>query len=85
MNEMLNEICQILLSCWKWDIWWYSQPWVYYPLFIPAVCYIPFMLIKWTLLTCPLWLPVTIIIKSIMLPFGMRRVKNAKAKDEPKA
>ena len=63
----MSDIFQILIDCWKWDIWFYSQPWVYYCLLIPAIMYIPFMLAKWALLTCPVWLPLSMIFGSFKI------------------
>ena len=67
----MNEVLQILIDCWKWDVAFYSQGWVYCWLLVPAMAYAPFMLIKWILLTCPLWLPFSIIFGSIKI--GVRK------------
>ena len=49
---------------WIYDIETLSEPWVIYTIF-PAVSYAVFMLIKWFMLTCPIWMPFAAIIQII--------------------
>jgi len=61
---MNDKIIEILFNLWKYDIEVFSQPWMYYWLCIPAATYLAFFFIKWSVLTAPIWLPISIIIKS---------------------
>jgi hypothetical protein len=54
----MNELLQIYIELLKWDIAVMSQPWMYVWFFVPIICFIPFFLVKWTLLTAPIWLPI---------------------------
>lgn len=53
----MNEVLHILLELWKFDLWIYSQWWLYAPLLIPACFYTGFFFLKWTIITAPVWLP----------------------------
>lgn len=57
----MNEVFQILLSCWKFDIMVFSKWWLYAPFLIPAMFYLAFFFVKWIVLTAPAWLPIAII------------------------
>ena len=59
--ELLNEILRILIDQWKFDIDTLSNPWMYVPLLIPVMFYVPFMMFKWMLITCPIWIPFSLI------------------------
>jgi hypothetical protein len=58
----MNQIFDMLLQQYLFDIHVLSQPWMYWYLLIPALAYISFMGIKWAILTLPFWLPFAIII-----------------------
>lgn len=62
---MIDTILQTLLRLWLFDVWVLSQWWLYAPLCIPAICYLIFMLLKWWLITCPIWLPISLICQAI--------------------
>jgi len=61
----MSEIIETLVSLWKFDVEVFSNPWMYWPLCIPAGCYLAFFFLKWVVLTAPVWLPAVIIIRSI--------------------
>lgn len=71
----MDQILQILIEQYEYDIMVMSQPWMYYWLMIPIILYVGFFFIKWTVLTAPLWLPFKVIIDS-----GKRRRKNERKK-----
>ncbi|EKD89610.1 MAG: hypothetical protein ACD_33C00034G0007 [uncultured bacterium] len=60
MEIILNK----LIELWLYDIEVFSQTWLYAWLLVPAMFYLMFFMIKWTVLTTPLWLPIVIIINS---------------------
>lgn len=62
MEAILTEILTILVAQWRWDIEQMSQPWMYYWLLIPISVFIVFFLVKWAVLTAPLWLPIYLIV-----------------------
>jgi hypothetical protein len=58
----MNELLDTLYELWLYDVHVFSKPWIYWCLCIPALFYLKFFFLKWTVLTAPLWLPVVIII-----------------------
>jgi hypothetical protein len=69
MQEILNQYLQLLWKAFQYDIETFSQVWLYVWLLIPAFCYFIFFLIKWVVLTAPIWLPLRMVfggLKSIL-------------------
>lgn len=64
MNDPINNYFELLWRIFESDIQQLSQPWMYYWLLVPAIGYLIFFFIKWTVLTTPIWLPFSIIAKS---------------------
>ena len=60
----METIIDTLTSLWLFDIWVFSQWWLYVPLLIPALVYLAFFFVKWVVITAPIWLPLLIIIKA---------------------
>ena len=54
--EAINRYLEILVDQFEYDVSTMSQPWMYY-LIIPAAAYLVFFLIKWWILTTPVWIP----------------------------
>jgi hypothetical protein len=63
MNENLDNLFSKLLELWLYDISIMSQSWMYW-LVIPAISYSVFMILKWFVLTSPIWIPISIIFSS---------------------
>ena len=61
-QSQLNQIAQTLIELWQFDVWVFSQWWLYAPFLIPALFYLSFFFLKWAVLTAPVWLPVAIVI-----------------------
>lgn len=57
MNQILEKILNTLTEQWLFDVYVFSQWWLYVPLAIPAVLYLSFFILKWVFLTLPLWIP----------------------------
>ena len=53
-----------LAELWLYDIEVLTTWWVWV-LVLPAMFYIPFMLLKWVLLLCPAWLPFVLIVGAL--------------------
>ena len=60
----MNSIIDALAGQWLYDISILSQGWVIWTV-LPALIYFAFMLIKWGILTVPVWLPAVIVIGAI--------------------
>lgn len=60
MQRVIDE----LVNQWLFDVAVFSHWWLYAPLLIPAVCYLAFFLLKWMVLTAPVWFPIAIIIRT---------------------
>ncbi len=58
------EIINVLQQLYLFDIWVFSQWWLYAPLFIPAMFYFAFFVIKWSVLTLPVWYPIISIVRA---------------------
>lgn len=66
MEKIITEYFQILLDCFKYDVNILStQMWMYYLICIPAFFYLVFFMIKWALLTAPMWLPVSLLFSKV--------------------
>jgi len=61
----MNEITDTLIRLWKYDIEVFSQTWMYIPFLIPALAYLGFFFVKWTVLTAPVWLPFYVIFSAL--------------------
>lgn len=61
----MDKVIDTLVRLWLFDIEFFSQPWIYWWLCVPAACYLVFFFLKWAVLTAPLWLPLVIIIGAI--------------------
>lgn len=75
MNEIITEYFTILLNQFKFDINVFSQPWMYYWLLVPAICYLMFFYLKWSVLLAPIWIPISAIfggIRAILRGCGKR-------------
>lgn len=60
----MQRLMELIVQCYEYDIEMLSQAWMYWWLCIPAALYLMFFFAKWTVLTAPLWLPVSIIVAS---------------------
>lgn len=63
----MNRFFDILIRCFEFDVEVFSEPWMYYPLLIPAVCYLGFFFVKWAVLTAPIWLPIRLALAGFFL------------------
>jgi hypothetical protein len=58
---VFDNLLGVLYRLWLYDIEVLSQPWMYWCALIPAILYAMFVLLKWAILTAPIWLPVMIV------------------------
>jgi len=69
-----------LIDWYLYDIHIFSQGWLYYWLLIPFVFYFSFFIMKWMIITLPIWLPFSIIAnivkKDIQMPLIQTPVKS---------
>lgn len=61
MTEVLNVLARFYL----FDLWVFSQWWLYAPMMIPFAFYFLFFLVKWAVLTLPVWAPVWVVVSSL--------------------
>ena len=57
----MNQVLDMLVQQWLYDVSVLSTPWVLYTV-VPALLYIIFMLVKWSALTLPVWLPLRLVL-----------------------
>lgn len=65
MEKIFEQIVQMLFEFWKFDMMIYSQWWMYAPFLIPVLFYTVFFIMKWSIITAPVWLPFSIIVRSL--------------------
>lgn len=63
--DYIDIVLKTLLDMWLFDVEVFSSKWMYIPLCIPAMFYMMFFMLKWSIITFPFWLPVVILISSI--------------------
>lgn len=63
----MDKIFDALINCYLFDIAVFSNKWMYIPFLIPVIFYLMFFMIKWAVLTLPLWLPPMLIMGKIKL------------------
>lgn len=61
----MDRAIDFLISTWEFDMWVFSQWWLYAPLLIPFLFYLVFYFLKWMIITLPLWLPFMMILGSL--------------------
>lgn len=69
MEQVLTQYLQLLWKAFQYDIDVFSQGWIYYSLLIPAIFYFVFFLIKWMILTAPVWIPIRLALGTIRSMF----------------
>jgi hypothetical protein len=63
MHPLFQKYFEILLEKFQYNMDVMSQPWMIYTI-VPIIGYLVFFLIKWAVLTTPLWMPFTIIVSA---------------------
>ena len=63
----MDSVIQILAEQYQYDVAVMSQPWMYWCLLIPITAYAVFFILKWSVLTAPIWLPLAYIFKAIKI------------------
>jgi hypothetical protein len=66
--DVLHKYLEFLWNSFQYDMEVFSQAWLYYWALLPATGYFIFFIIKWIVLTAPVWLPVVIVIRVANLP-----------------
>lgn len=61
------RILKILEDLWIYDIEMLSTPWMIYTV-APAAFYVMFMFIKWVIITCPIWILISIVAEIFKTP-----------------
>ena len=58
MEQILVTYFGILLAQFQWDVAVMSQPWMYWCALVPILFFLVFFVLKWTVLTAPIWIPI---------------------------
>lgn len=53
----LLDVIEFLAGQYRFDMQVLQNAWMWIPLGIPALCYVLFMVTKWSVLTIPVWVP----------------------------
>jgi hypothetical protein len=67
MHVYLEQYVSLLWSMFQRDLTIFSHPWMYYWLLVPALCYLVFFFVKWTVLTTPIWLPIALALSPLRM------------------
>lgn len=81
----LNYLVQYIEFCkgqFQWDVEWFSEPWMYIPMFVPVTFFFVFFVIKWVVITMPLWIPFRVMMKGPMWPMMNRITTKRKLQKE---
>ena len=81
----MSEILELYRQCLKYDLDKFSEPWMYWWLLIPALCYMFFFFVKWTVITAPFWLPFAILLQAAKGTFYVRVFSTHNLPKESKA
>lgn len=74
MIQLIETYFTILLNQFQYDVSVYSNNmWMYYWVCVPAFFYTVFFLIKWTVLTAPMWMPFRMIVSGIPVKFSWNK------------
>jgi hypothetical protein len=65
MEDLLMQYLAFLWSQFQWDVAQMSEPWMYWWLLVPIICFVFFFVTKWALLTLPLWLPLYLALQGL--------------------
>jgi hypothetical protein len=60
--KYLENYLALLWRMFEYDIHVFSQLWMYQWVLVPAIAYLIFFLVKWAVLTIPIWLPIMLIL-----------------------
>jgi hypothetical protein len=87
MEALLTEYLRYLLESIKSDITIFNNWWMWIPALIPAACFFALILLKYALLTCPIWLPIRMAINwpKGVLYNSVKKYKKRKKKENKEA
>lgn len=55
-RSVWERIGHKVVDMWEWDLEVLAEPWMYYPLLVPAILFMSFVVIKWAIILCPIWI-----------------------------
>ena len=61
----MEAILATFISWWMFDLWVFSQWWLY-TFIVPICAYLPFFFAKWIIVTAPIWLPIHLMFNGIV-------------------
>jgi len=65
ITDIANAYVTLLWNSFQYDLFVFSQWWMYAPLLIPAIGYVIFFFLKWGVLLMPVWLPLNLLFGGI--------------------
>ncbi len=65
LEELLESYLNKLYYYWQYDLTVFENEWLYIPFLLPAIGYIVFFILKWSILTAPFWIPIRMSLKGI--------------------
>lgn len=86
MKQLIEAYFTILLHQFQYDVSVYSEEkWMYYLICIPAFIYTVFFVLKWAVLTAPIWMPIHMIIKGFPVNLQWNKTKKKKKEKDDKS
>lgn len=74
----MKTLIDLLCSCWVYDIQVLSNPWVLFTV-VPTMLYTTFMIFKWVVIMAPIWIPICLVIETLVRPERLMPPKELKA------
>jgi len=65
MQKIFEAYLELLWNQFQYDVEVFGQKWIYFCLLIPAAIYFAFFILKWIVLTAPIWIPIKMIFTSL--------------------
>jgi hypothetical protein len=78
----IDNYAEFLWNCLQFDINVFSHGWMYYYLLVPAIGYFLFFILKWIILTIPMWMPLAVVMRLANIPSPKCRTCAYKVSEE---
>jgi hypothetical protein len=66
IDILFQKLLGLYWELFLYDIHVFSQPWIYWWLLIPALCYLCFFCIKWAILLYPIYIIPLMLFRSLL-------------------
>jgi len=78
----MSRLIDLYVRLLEQDLEIFGEKWMYIPFLVPITFFIVFFLIKWALLTAPIWIPLKIAFSGLGFPTQWTITRNQKEEKE---